>query len=185
MTKIVLFVNGDMLSAVWTASYNTTAPSSDLEHSTSQSEHQVQNTATFKAKVFGRLFVVHLFTAKDETLLCWWDALLLFNAFLDALDLVCLFDIQLDLFAGECLDFDQHFGLQLYCCAMLGLTISKYASKTASLSNNAYGVDADKVGGRAIVNTECGGGQEDRSSNVQGSAAHTRDQRCTMHHVEP
>lgn len=88
-------------------------------------------------------------------------------------------------FAGECLDFDQHFGLQLYCCAMLGLTISKYASKTASLSNNAYGVDADKVGGRAIVNTECGGGQEDRSSNVQGSAAHTRDQRCTMHHVEP
>lgn len=44
-----------------------------------------------------RIRDVHLFTAKDETLLCWWDALLLFNAFLDALDLVCLFDIQLDL----------------------------------------------------------------------------------------
>lgn len=40
---------------------------------------------------------VHLFTAKDETLLCWRDALFLLDAFLDALDLVCLFDIEFDL----------------------------------------------------------------------------------------
>mgnify|MGYP006921747409 CR=1 FL=1 len=35
--------------------------------------------------------------AKDESLLCWWDALLLLDALLDALDLVRLLDIQLDL----------------------------------------------------------------------------------------
>ena len=40
---------------------------------------------------------VHLLTAKDETLLCWRDALFLLDTFLDALDLVCLFDIEFDL----------------------------------------------------------------------------------------
>jgi hypothetical protein len=42
-----------------------------------------------------------LFAAKDQSLLRWWDALLLFDAFLDLADLVVRLDVEFDLFAGE------------------------------------------------------------------------------------
>jgi hypothetical protein len=44
---------------------------------------------------------VHLLSTVDEPLLCWWDALLLFDALLDLRHLVVRFDIELDFFTGQ------------------------------------------------------------------------------------
>lgn len=43
----------------------------------------------------------HLLSTKDETLLCWWDAFLLLDSLLDALDLVRLLNVELDLYSHE------------------------------------------------------------------------------------
>lgn len=58
----------------------------------------------------GSLIIVHLFTTKNEPLLCRRNAFLLLNAFLDPLNLVCWLNIDFDLLAGERFYLDQHPG---------------------------------------------------------------------------
>lgn len=43
----------------------------------------------------------HLLSAKDQSLLDWRDALLLFDALLDLRNLVVRLNIEFDLFSGE------------------------------------------------------------------------------------
>ncbi len=50
----------------------------------------------------------YLLSGKDESLLRGWDAFFLFHALLDPLHLVRGLDVDLYLFAGKSLDFDQH-----------------------------------------------------------------------------
>jgi len=54
--------------------------------------------------------VLELLAGKDETLLVWWDALLILNLGLDIVDCIRGLDLESDGLAGEGLDKDLHGG---------------------------------------------------------------------------
>jgi len=59
------------------------------------------------------LLVIHLFAAEDESLLGGRDPLLLLHPLLDALHLICWFNVDFNLFSSQGLDFDQHSGIEI------------------------------------------------------------------------
>lgn len=52
--------------------------------------------------------VFELFTGKDESLLVWWDTLLVLNLRLDVVDGIARLDFESDCFTGKSLDKDLH-----------------------------------------------------------------------------
>ena len=64
-----------------------------------KSDMSVAPFSTPAQLLFGFKVGSHLLSTKDETLLCWWDALLLLDSLLDSLDLVRLLNVELDLYS--------------------------------------------------------------------------------------
>jgi len=76
----------------------------------------MQRRAALQVVLGRRLVVVHLFAAENETLLLWWNALLLLDSFLYLLHLVVRLDVEFDLFTREGTDFDLHICVAMLIC---------------------------------------------------------------------
>jgi len=68
----------------------------------------MQNSTSIDVLLACCLIVWHLPAAEDQPLLLWRNTRLFLDFLLDPSDLVSWVDIQLDFFASEGLDFDQH-----------------------------------------------------------------------------
>lgn len=58
---------------------------------------QRKSKGDVRARLIVRKRCLHLLSTEDKALLCWWDAFFFLDTLFDALNLVGLFDIQLDL----------------------------------------------------------------------------------------
>jgi len=76
--------------------------------SSSQSQHQVQGRFLLDIVVRQSSAVLQLLSSKDQSLLLWWDSLLILNLGLDILDGVIGLHIQRDRLSGQGLDEDLH-----------------------------------------------------------------------------
>ena len=54
------------------------------------------------------VWVSYLLSREDESLLGWWDSLLLLHSFLDSVDFVTGLDVDLDLLTGQSLHLNEH-----------------------------------------------------------------------------
>jgi hypothetical protein len=77
----------------------------------------MQHTSAFYVILAGGLFIRHLFSSKDQTLLGWWNAFFLLNPFLYSGDLGWLggdeyfvvgVNVNFDFLSCKCLDFYKH-----------------------------------------------------------------------------
>ena len=76
--------------------------------STSESENQVKGRLLLNVVVRKGSAVLELLTSEDESLLIWWDALLVLDLGLDVLNGVSWLDIESDGLTSEGLDEDLH-----------------------------------------------------------------------------
>ena len=77
-------------------------------HTTSQSQHQVESRLFLDVVVRKSAAVLELFTSEDETLLIWWDTLLVLDLSLHVLNGIRWLNLQCDRLSGESLDEDLH-----------------------------------------------------------------------------
>ena len=76
--------------------------------STPQTKNQVQGRLFLDVVVAERATIFQLLPSKDQTLLVWWNALLVLNLGLHILNRVTWLDLESDCLAGERLDEDLH-----------------------------------------------------------------------------
>jgi len=77
-------------------------------HATAETEHQVKGRLLLDVVVGKSATVLELLTGKDQTLLVWWDALLVLDLGLDILDGIRCLNLQGDGLASQRLDEDLH-----------------------------------------------------------------------------
>ena len=77
-------------------------------HTATETEHKVKGGFLLNVVVAESTAVFQLLSGEDETLLVWWDALLVLDLCLDVLDGVAGFDLEGDGLSCERLDEDLH-----------------------------------------------------------------------------
>merc|ERR1719328_623059 len=81
-------------------------------HTSSQSENKMESTFLLDIVVREGSSIFKLLSGKDQSLLVWWDSLLILDLGLDVLDGIRWFNFQSDGFASESLDEDLHTSSQ-------------------------------------------------------------------------
>ena len=81
-------------------------------HASTQTQHQMEGRLLLDVVVAQGAAILQLLTSEDESLLIWWDALLVLDLSLHVLDGVAGLDLKGDGFAGESLDEDLHASTQ-------------------------------------------------------------------------
>eukprot|EP00543_Licmophora_paradoxa_P017820 CAMPEP_0202463242 /NCGR_PEP_ID=MMETSP1360-20130828/57319_1 /ASSEMBLY_ACC=CAM_ASM_000848 /TAXON_ID=515479 /ORGANISM="Licmophora paradoxa, Strain CCMP2313" /LENGTH=204 /DNA_ID=CAMNT_0049086057 /DNA_START=156 /DNA_END=769 /DNA_ORIENTATION=+ len=87
----------DLLHHVWIVEY----AAGDLAVSPAESEDEVQCALLLDVVIAEGAAVLELFSGEDESLLVWWDALLILDLGFDIVDGVGGFDIECDGLAGQ------------------------------------------------------------------------------------
>merc|ERR1712212_1461393 len=77
-------------------------------HTSSQSEHKMESAFLLDVVVGESSSVLQLLSSEDQSLLIWWDSLLVLNLGLDVLDAVRRLNLEGDSLASEGLDEDLH-----------------------------------------------------------------------------
>ena len=80
-------------------------------HAATQTENQVKGGLFLDVVVAQSAAVFELFPGENESLLVWWDSLLVLNFSLDVLNGVAGLDFESDGLSCQCLHEDLHFGL--------------------------------------------------------------------------
>merc|ERR1712232_1476755 len=111
-TLLVLDLGLDVLNGVrWLDIKSDGLTSQGLDedlHTTSQSEDEMESGLLLDVVVSEGSAVLELLTGEDESLLIWWDTLLVLDLGLDVLDGVRWLDIKGDGLASQSLDEDLH-----------------------------------------------------------------------------
>ena len=81
-------------------------------HASTQTQHQMEGRLLLDVVVAQGAAILELLASEDESLLIWWDALLVLDLSLHVLDGVAGLDLEGDGFAGESLDEDLHASTQ-------------------------------------------------------------------------
>ena len=81
-------------------------------HASTQTQHQMECRLLLDVVVAQGAAILELLASEDESLLIWWDALLVLDLSLHVLDGVAGLDLEGDGFAGESLDEDLHASTQ-------------------------------------------------------------------------
>merc|ERR1711893_532848 len=77
-------------------------------HTTTESKHQVECRFFLDVVIAQSAAILELLSSEDETLLIWWDSLLVLDLCLDILDGIRWLNLEGDSFACEGLDKDLH-----------------------------------------------------------------------------
>ena len=81
-------------------------------HASTQTQHQMEGRLLLDVVVAQGAAILELLASEDESLLVWWDALLVLDLGLHVLNRVAGLDLEGDGFAGEGLDEDLHASTQ-------------------------------------------------------------------------
>ena len=81
-------------------------------HASTQTQHQMEGRLLLDVVVAQGAAILQLLASEDESLLVWWDALLVLDLGLHVLNRVAGLDLEGDGFAGEGLDEDLHASTQ-------------------------------------------------------------------------
>jgi hypothetical protein len=106
-----------------------------------KTEHQVQSALLLDVVVAQCPAVLQLLARKDETLLIWWDTLLVLNLRFDVVDCIARFDFECDGLACECLDEDLHTAAQTKHEMQSGLLLNVVVRESAAVLKLLSGED--------------------------------------------
>merc|ERR1712121_363995 len=81
-------------------------------HTSSQSEHKMESTFLLDVVVREGSSILKLLSGKDQSLLVWWDSLLILDLGLDVLDGIRRLNLESDGLASQGLDEDLHTSSQ-------------------------------------------------------------------------
>ena len=102
-------------------------------HSTAEAKHQVKGGLLLDVVVAQRTTVFQLFAGEDQSLLVWWDALLVLNLGLDVLNGVAGLDFESDGLSGKRLDENLHSTAEAKHQVKGGLLLDVVVGKSASV----------------------------------------------------
>jgi len=77
-------------------------------HTTTQSKNEMERRFLLDVVVAEGSSIFELFTSEDQSLLVWWDTLLVLNLRLDVVDGVARLDFEGDSLTRQSLDEDLH-----------------------------------------------------------------------------